>query len=249
MKSSLNQKEGNIQYDSNFLGKKIAKYVIGACENCGMQDHKKKDCYERPRKIGAKYTNIISQPNYNIIQKSNNSENKNNDKKLKWDEINDTWKNYDSTEQIKILMEYQKIEEEKIKNALKSLEDSGEMSLESINKIEQQFLFLNKLNQNENENKTIPINDVNIIKSNSSLKEKNEFDELKEFIDNNNKNNNDVFLDIVSGPTQAELYKKRFNEKIKKLIDDKKQIIMSKYHVDIDKGNLEIPNTLKSINE
>jgi hypothetical protein len=28
----------------------------GACANCGAMSHKTKDCTERPRKLGAKYT-------------------------------------------------------------------------------------------------------------------------------------------------------------------------------------------------
>jgi len=32
------------------------KYHKNACENCGAITHKK-DCLEKPRKVGAKYTN------------------------------------------------------------------------------------------------------------------------------------------------------------------------------------------------
>ena len=37
-------------------GPAATKYRKGACKNCGAMTHTPKDCLERPRKLGAKYT-------------------------------------------------------------------------------------------------------------------------------------------------------------------------------------------------
>jgi pre-mRNA-processing factor SLU7 len=37
-------------------GPAATKYRKGACQNCGSKTHTAKDCLERPRKTGAKWT-------------------------------------------------------------------------------------------------------------------------------------------------------------------------------------------------
>ncbi|KAG7671044.1 hypothetical protein Ndes2437A_g04689 [Nannochloris sp. 'desiccata'] len=44
-------------YDRGAKVFQATKYRKGACENCGSMSHKTKDCMERPRSKGAKYTN------------------------------------------------------------------------------------------------------------------------------------------------------------------------------------------------
>ncbi|KAI8421454.1 hypothetical protein MSG28_009510 [Choristoneura fumiferana] len=88
------------------------KFRKGACENCGAMTHKKKDCLDRPRKIGAKYTNAgiaadeFAQPELN----------------LSYDGKRDRWNGYDPAEHKAIIEEYQKIEEAKRELRAKKLE-------------------------------------------------------------------------------------------------------------------------------
>ncbi|KAL4705492.1 hypothetical protein ACJJTC_017352 [Scirpophaga incertulas] len=88
------------------------KYRKGACENCGALTHKKKDCLERPRKIGAKFTNVgiaadeFDQPNLN----------------LSYDGKRDRWNGYDPSQHKAIIEEYQKVEEAKRELRAKKLE-------------------------------------------------------------------------------------------------------------------------------
>ena len=49
-------------------GPAATKYRKGACQNCGAMTHNARDCLERPRKLGAKYTGRDIQPD-EIIRK------------------------------------------------------------------------------------------------------------------------------------------------------------------------------------
>ncbi|XP_059052996.1 pre-mRNA-splicing factor Slu7 [Achroia grisella] len=83
--------------------KVVTKFRKGACENCGAMTHKKKDCLERPRKIGAKFSNAgiaadeFQQPSLN----------------LSYDGKRDRWNGYDPSQHKAIIEEYQKVEDAK----------------------------------------------------------------------------------------------------------------------------------------
>ena len=79
------------------------KYRKGACENCGAITHKKKDCLERPRKIGAKYSGSNFAPDERALPKLS----------LGFDGKRDRWNGYDSFAHHEVVEEYKKLEEVK----------------------------------------------------------------------------------------------------------------------------------------
>ncbi|XP_026465483.1 pre-mRNA-splicing factor Slu7-like [Ctenocephalides felis] len=81
----------------------VAKYRKGACENCGAMTHKKKDCMERPRKVGAKFTGAQIAPD-EFVQP---------ELVVDYDGKRDRWSGYDPSQHKAIIEEYQKIEEAK----------------------------------------------------------------------------------------------------------------------------------------
>ncbi|KAF2150204.1 Pre-mRNA-splicing factor slu7 [Myriangium duriaei CBS 260.36] len=89
-------------------GKKAApaatKYRKGACENCGAMTHKAKDCLQRTRKHGAKWTGENIQAD-EAVQ----------DVKLGWDAKRDRWNGYDANEYQSVVEEYNALEEMKRK--------------------------------------------------------------------------------------------------------------------------------------
>lgn len=44
-------------YNRGQSNKVATKYRKGACENCGAMGHTRKDCFEKPRKVLAKFSN------------------------------------------------------------------------------------------------------------------------------------------------------------------------------------------------
>ena len=90
----------------------VFKYRKGACENCGALTHKKKDCCERPRRRGAKYTKNNFKPDEFLEEINYDFEGK-----------RDRWNGYEPSMEIRRIQEFEKFQElrkkirmEKIKN-------------------------------------------------------------------------------------------------------------------------------------
>lgn len=99
--------------------KVITKFRKGSCDNCGAITHKKVDCLERPRKIGAKFTGAqIAFDDF--LQPKITSD---------FDGKRDRWAGYDPSAHREIVEEYQKVEEAKQKIKADKLKDNPDVEL------------------------------------------------------------------------------------------------------------------------
>ncbi|KAK4543422.1 hypothetical protein LTR36_005565 [Oleoguttula mirabilis] len=97
------------------VGVKATKYRKGACENCGSMSHKEKDCLQRKRKQGARWTgrDIAGDERVEEVR-------------LGWDAKRDRWNGFEAGEYREVIDEYNVIEEMKKKNAAEAGGDEGE---------------------------------------------------------------------------------------------------------------------------
>lgn len=106
------------------------KYRKGACENCGAMTHKRKDCMERPRKVGAKYTNSKIAPDEFTQPELS----------MDYDGKRDRWAGYDPSEHRAIVEEYQKIEEAKRQMRADKLDAEEENDEQDSDKDEDKYV-------------------------------------------------------------------------------------------------------------
>ncbi|GBB93192.1 hypothetical protein RclHR1_02130005 [Rhizophagus clarus] len=99
-------------------GPAATKFRKGSCENCGAMTHKTKDCMDRPRKTGAKWSGKDIKPD-EIIQEI----------ELDYDSKRDRWNGYDPSEHAKIYEEYEKIEEARRKMKASELDKQSTTEL------------------------------------------------------------------------------------------------------------------------
>ncbi|PPR84315.1 hypothetical protein GOBAR_AA36398 [Gossypium barbadense] len=94
------------------------KYRKGACENCGAMTHDAKSCMERPRKKGAKWTNMHIAPDEKIETFE-----------LDYDGKRDRWNGYDASTYARVIERYEARDEARRKylkeQQLKKLEEKN----------------------------------------------------------------------------------------------------------------------------
>jgi hypothetical protein len=106
------------------LGPAATKYRKGACENCGAMTHKKKDCLERPRKKGAKFTGKDIQADEVLAQAP-----------AGYDAKRDRWNGYDPANHKQIYDEYEEIEEARAKAREEEIDSRMATDLATVKKV------------------------------------------------------------------------------------------------------------------
>lgn len=96
-------------------GPAATKYRKGACENCGAMTHKVKDCLQRPRAKGARWTGRDIQAD-EVVQEV----------QLGWDAKRDRWNGFDPKEYSTIVDEYNEIEELRRQMLAQKAAETGE---------------------------------------------------------------------------------------------------------------------------
>ncbi|MPC08134.1 Pre-mRNA-splicing factor Slu7 [Portunus trituberculatus] len=108
----------NEHYIRGQQGELSTRYRKGACENCGGMGHKKKECMERPRKVGAKYNALNIAPDDMSLPTL----------KLDFDGKRDRWNGFDPQEYAAVVEEHKKVEDYKRQIKAKKLKDGEEMN-------------------------------------------------------------------------------------------------------------------------
>ena len=90
-------------YKRGLTAGRAAVFRKGACQNCGSMTHKEKECTDRPRKVGARYTNADIRSD-EVLPAS---------LKLGWDAKRDAYAGYDAAEHKATIERFEANEEER----------------------------------------------------------------------------------------------------------------------------------------
>ncbi|KAI3421085.1 hypothetical protein GPALN_014711 [Globodera pallida] len=93
------------------------KYRDGDCENCGAFGHSKKNCLEKPRLVGAKFTNAdIAADDHRVLPTI----------EMRYDAKRDRWNGYSAEDYALVAAEFEKMEETRKLIRAEQLKEPGE---------------------------------------------------------------------------------------------------------------------------
>mmetsp|Transcript_136714 Transcript_136714/g.380994 ORF Transcript_136714/g.380994 Transcript_136714/m.380994 type:complete len:587 (-) Transcript_136714:205-1965(-) len=103
-------------YKRGTKGDVKTKFIKGACENCGATTHEKKDCVERPRAVGAKFTGKNLMPDEYIETLE-----------LDWDGKRDRWNGFQPDDYKEVIDEWEKVETERRRVKAAEMEERAKL--------------------------------------------------------------------------------------------------------------------------
>lgn len=106
-KPLLNESKPRIELQHTVKGtfaEAATKYRKGACTNCGALSHKTKECMDRPRKVGAKWTGKDIKPD-EFLQET----------PMDFSGKRDRWNGYNPSEYAEVIAEWESNEEKRAK--------------------------------------------------------------------------------------------------------------------------------------
>jgi pre-mRNA-processing factor SLU7 len=113
------------------------KYRKGACQNCGAMGHQKRDCMDRPRKIGAKFSGSNFAPDEFQQDKLD----------LTFDGKRDRWNGYNPESHREVIEEFQRVDEvkkelkrEKLSKGIGNKEDEDDDGAPSSDEDEDKYV-------------------------------------------------------------------------------------------------------------
>ncbi|KAJ1727527.1 mRNA splicing protein [Coemansia sp. Benny D160-2] len=105
------------------VGQAPKKYRKGACENCGAMSHRTRDCMERPRKKGARWTGkgMMADEAVQSVE-------------LSYDAKRDRWNGYDATDHRRLMEDWELVEEARRKRKADDLDREAEAAAKTAGK-------------------------------------------------------------------------------------------------------------------
>lgn len=97
------------------LSKEVYKYRKGACENCGAMTHTRKECTERPRKLGAKFSG-----------QGFSADEDTKPERVGFESKRDRWDNFNPENYMEVIEEYREYEKSLAESTGKSADNIDE---------------------------------------------------------------------------------------------------------------------------